>query len=111
MEAQKHKKIPYSIPKFEKIRKGNYLYVDKTRFIEMLENEATEYHFLLRPRKFGKSLFLSVLEHYYDLRFKERFQELFEGLYIYDNPTPKRHSYFVLKFDFSGLDTSKPFGL
>ena len=100
------KQIPYSITNFEKIRDENYLYVDKTRFIETLENEATEYHFLLRPRKFGKSLFLSVLEHYYDIRFKDSFEKLFGEFYIGQNPTPKRNSYFVMKFDFSGLDTS-----
>ena len=58
----KPKKIPYALTNFERIRTENYLYVDKTRFIEMLENEATQYHFLIRPRKFGKSLFLSVLD-------------------------------------------------
>jgi len=102
----KPKKIPYALTNFERIRTENYLYVDKTRFIEMLENEATQYHFLLRPRKFGKSLFLSVLDHYYDLRFKERFEELFGNLYIGQNPTEKANSYFVMNFDFSGLDSS-----
>ena len=102
----KPKKIPYALTNFERIRTENYLYVDKTRFIEMLENEATQYHFLIRPRKFGKSLFLSVLEHYYDLRFKERFAELFGELYIGQNPTEKANSYFVMRFNFSGLDSS-----
>jgi len=102
----KPKRIPYALTNFYKIRTENYLYVDKTRFIEMLENEDTEYHFLLRPRKFGKSLFLSVLEHYYDIRFKDKFEELFGDLYIGQNPTPKRNNYFVMTFDFSGLDTS-----
>ena len=101
----KPKRIPYALTNFYKIRTENYLYVDKTRFIEMLENEDTEYHFLLRPRKFGKSLFLSVLEHYYDIRFKDKFEELFGDLYIGQNPTPKRNSYFVLNIDFSGLNT------
>jgi hypothetical protein len=100
------KKIPYGIPNFDRIRSENYLYVDKTRFIEMLENEDTQYHFLIRPRKFGKTLFLSVLEHYYDVRFKERFQELFGDFYIGNNPTKKANSYFVMNFNFSGLDTS-----
>jgi Protein of unknown function (DUF1703)./Predicted AAA-ATPase. len=102
----KPKKIPYALTNFESIRTENYLYVDKTRFIEMLENENSKYHFLIRPRKFGKSLFLSVLEHYYDLRFKDRFQELFDDLYIGQNPTEKANSYFVMNFDFSGLDSS-----
>ena len=102
----KPKKIPYALTNFERIRTENYLYVDKTRFIEMLENEASQYHFLIRPRKFGKSLFLSVLEHYYDLRFKDRFEELFGDLYIGQNPTALANSYFVMNFDFSGLDSS-----
>ena len=76
------KEIPYAVTNFESLRTENYLYVDKTRFIEMLENESTKYYFLIRPRKFGKSLFLSVLEHYYDIRFKNRFDELFGDLYI-----------------------------
>jgi len=102
----KPKKIPYALTNFERIRTENYLYVDKTRFIEMLENEATQYHFLIRPRRFGKSLFLSVLEHYYDLRFKDRFAELFGDLYIGQNPTEQANDYFVMNFDFSGLDSS-----
>ena len=99
------KKIPYAIPNFKKIRTENYLYVDKTRFIEMMENEDAEYNFLIRPRKFGKSLFTSVLDHYYDIRHKDDFQELFGDLYIGQHPTPKANSYFVMNFDFSGLDT------
>ena len=102
----KPKKIPYALANFESIRTENYLYVDKTRFIEMLESENSKYHFLIRPRKFGKSLFLSVLEHYYDLRFKDRFEELFGDLYIGQNPTEKVNNYFVMNFDFSGLDSS-----
>ena len=55
------KKIPLGLSNFESIRTENYVYVDKTRFIEMIENEPAKYHFLIRPRKFGKSLFLSML--------------------------------------------------
>jgi len=61
------KKIPYGQSNFEKIRTENYVYVDKTRFVEMIENEQNSYVFLIRPRKFGKSLFLSTLFHYYDV--------------------------------------------
>jgi len=105
-EVKQFKKIPYGISNFEKIRTENYAYVDKTHFIEMLENENTEYQFLIRPRKFGKSLFLTTLFHYYDICSKESFQTLFGDLYIGKNPTEKRNSCFVLKFQFSGLDTS-----
>ena len=103
---EQRKKIPYALTNFESIITENYLYVDKTRFIEMLENEVTKYQFLIRPRKFGKTLFTSILEHYYDLRFADKFEELFGNLYIGQHPTIKRNSYFVMKFNFSGLDTS-----
>ena len=100
------KRIPYLHTNFEKIRTEGYLYVDKTRFIEQLENEETGFHFLIRPRKFGKTLFLSVLEHYYDIRFANDFQKLFGDLYIGQKPTERKNSYFVLKFNFSALDSS-----
>ena len=103
---QTGKKIPYALTNFERIRTEGYLYVDKTRFIEMLENEVTQYNFLIRPRKFGKTLFTSVLNHYYDICFADRFQELFGDLYIGQNPTRLRNAYFVMNFNFSGLDTS-----
>ena len=100
------KKNPYGQSNFEKIRTENYAFVDKTRFIEMLENESTKYHFLIRPRKFGKSLFLSMLYHYYDFCSAAKFDALFGDLYIGKNPTPKRNSYFVVQFSFSGIDTT-----
>ncbi|MDR0762949.1 MAG: AAA family ATPase, partial [Bacteroidales bacterium] len=56
-----YKQIPYGISNFESIRRENYAYVDKTRFIEMIEKDPAKYAFLIRPRKFGKSLFLTVL--------------------------------------------------
>ena len=105
MMVRQHKKIPYGITNFETIRTENYLYVDKTRFIEQIENETTKYQFLIRPRKFGKSLFLSVLDHYYDVRYKDKFVQLFGNLYIGRNPTLGRNDFFVLNFEFSGLDT------
>jgi len=71
------KKIPYGISNFESIRKENYVYIDKTRFLALLENEPSKYHLLIRPRKFGKSLFLSMLFHYYDLCSAHDFDVLF----------------------------------
>jgi hypothetical protein len=100
------KKISYGQSDFEKIRTQNYVYVDKTRFIEQIENESNSYNFLIRPRKFGKSLFLSTLLHYYDICFAEKFDVLFGDLYIRKNPTPKRNSFFVIRFSFAGIDTS-----
>ena len=104
-EVKQAKGIPYAIPSFESIRTENYAYVDKTHFIEMLERESTKYQFLIRPRKFGKSLFLSTLKHYYDICSKDNFQTLFGDLYIGKNPTGKQNSMFVMKFQFSGLNT------
>jgi hypothetical protein len=100
------KQIPYGISNFEKIRRENYAYVDKTRFIEMIENDPTEYAFLIRPRRFGKSLFLAMLTCYYDLKYANDFDLLFGGLHIGNNPTPKHNSYFVLRFNFSGINTN-----
>ena len=85
---------------------SGYAYVDKTRYIELLENENNTYQFFIRPRRFGKSLFLSILENYYDLSRKNKFDSIFSKLYIGKNPTPEQGKYAVLKFNFSGLDTT-----
>ncbi|GHT54112.1 hypothetical protein AGMMS49982_18270 [Bacteroidia bacterium] len=100
------KRLPYGTSNFGKLITENYAYVDKTRFVEQLENEANPYQFFIRPRKFGKSLFFSLLEHYYDLNRAANFEKLFGELYIGKHPTPNKNAYTVLKFDFSGLDTS-----
>lgn len=100
------KKIPYGQCNFADIITRNYAYVDKTRYLEILENENSSYHLMLRPRRFGKSLFLSVLQNYYDISRKDRFETLFGGLYIGSNPTPDQGTYAVMAFDFSGMDTT-----
>ncbi|MDR0305942.1 MAG: ATP-binding protein [Chitinispirillales bacterium] len=102
----KLKKLPYGLPNFADLIESGYTYVDKTRFIELLENESNRFQLFLRPRRFGKSLFLSVLENYYDLGEKEKFKSLFGDLYIGKNPTPEQGTYVILGFDFSGLDIS-----
>jgi hypothetical protein len=110
-------KLPYGISNFETIMTENYVYVDKTHFIEILEKEPNKTLFLTRPRKFGKSLFLSMLSHYYDIKDAGKFEKLFGNLYIGKHPTPSRNNYVVLNLDFSGLDTTneesflKSFGL
>jgi hypothetical protein len=106
METKKYKRLPYGNSNFERLITENYAYVDKTRFIELLENEANSYLFFTRSRKFGKSLFFSMLSHYYDINSANKFDTLFGDLYIGKHPTPKRNSYVVLKFNFSGLDTN-----
>jgi len=83
----------------------NLFYVDKTMYIEKLENLHSYYIFFLRPRRFGKSLFVSLLQHYYDINEKDNFEALFKDTYIGQNPTKERNSYYVLKFNFSGITT------
>ena len=99
------KKIPYGISSFETIQTENYYFVDKTRYIEKMENMGGRYLFFLRPRRFGKSLLISMLEHYYDINGSDQFDKLFAGTYIGQNPTPLRNSYPVLRFNFSMVKT------
>lgn len=98
-------KLPYGIANFETIRTEDYFYVDKTRYLELLEGLSERYLLILRSRRFGKSLFCSMLGWYYDRLHAARFEDLFKGTYIYDHPTPKRHAYMILSFDFSGINT------
>lgn len=81
-----YRALPYGISDFGRIRRENYYLVDKSSFIPKLE-ETASFLFLIRPRRFGKSLFLSMLRHYYDINEKDNFQELFKGLWIAEHPT------------------------
>ena len=101
------KKLPYGISDYERIVENDYYYVDKTKYIEKLENLAEPYIMFLRPRKFGKTLFTSVLENYYDVKKKDKFNKLFGETYIGKNPTKLKSSYYILRFNFSGIDTDK----
>ena len=96
------KRLPYGMMNFAVIRREDYYYVDKTRFIPMIE-QADRFFFFIRPRRFGKSLTLNVLQHYYDVRTKDQFDELFGNLYIGKYPTRDRNSYLVLYLNFSGI--------
>ena len=100
------KKLPYGISNYEELIEDNYYYVDKTRYIEMLENLAEKRIMFLRPRKFGKTLFTSTLENYYDIKKKDKFEELYRDTYIGKYPTVLKNSYHILRFNFSGIDTS-----
>ena len=100
------KKLPYGISNYEELVKDNYYYVDKTKYIEKLENLPEKRIMFLRPRKFGKTLFTSTLENYYDLKKANKFEELYGDTYIGKNPTKLRNSYYILKFNFSGIDTT-----
>jgi Predicted AAA-ATPase/PD-(D/E)XK nuclease superfamily len=100
-------KIPYGESDFTKVIKRGYFYQDRTAFIHDLEN-APAFLIYLRPRRFGKSLFVSMLEHYYALEHQDEFQELFGHLAIGKNPTPFANQYMVLSFEFTGIQTNTP---
>ena len=97
-------KIPYGESNFEHIRTGDFIYVDKTHFIEQLEPIGKLIH--LRPRRFGKSLFISMLEAYYDVNMADKFDELFTGLYVHENPTEYKNNYYILRLNFSGIENN-----
>jgi len=99
------KKIIYGESNFRKIKiNSDYLYIDKTPFIEKLENTNESFLIFLRPRRFGKSLFLSTLQYYYDERSKDEFDAIFSNTYIAKNPTPLKSSFRILFFEFSGIN-------
>ena len=93
--------IPYGMADFSAIRREGFLYVDKTRFLRDLEDER--HVFLLRPRRFGKSCWVSILQHYYDRARKGEFEALFAGLDIGREPTANRSQYAVLRLNFSAF--------
>ncbi len=100
-------KIPYgSVGSFDDLVTQGYIYIDRTHFIEKLEGLNKKHLFFLRPRRFGKSLFISVLDHYYGLEHVDKFDRLFGSYYIGENPTSLRNSYLILKFNFSGINTT-----
>ena len=94
------KLIPYGISDFKQVREEGLYFVDKTMFFEQLEL-AGNFFYLVRPRRFGKSLFLNMLEAYYDINEKDNFDKLFHGLYVADHPTEYRNKYQVMHLDFS----------
>ena len=97
------KKIPYGISDFERIKTDNYYYIDKTHFIPEIE-DAPDYLFFLRPRRFGKSLIVNMLIAYYDIGFADKFDNIFQNTFILDNSTKLKNSFHVMKFDFSAVD-------
>ena len=93
-------KIPYGVSDFKRIRNEGFYYVDKTEYLAKFE-ERDSFVFFVRPRRFGKSLFISMVQCYYDRREKENFEKLFGGLWIGEHPTENRNRYLVLALDFS----------
>ncbi len=98
-------KFPYGIADFHAIRTEGYYYADRTERIRVLEETGKQLLFL-RPRRFGKTAWLTTLENYYDLARAGEFDTLFGSLAIGHNPTVRRNSYFVLRWDFSMIDAS-----
>ena len=98
---EKTRPILYGVSDYAEIRKANAWFIDRTAKIRDLE--ATRYAMFLRPRRFGKSLLLSLLEYYYDVAFADRFEELFDGTDIGANPTDEHGIYLALYFDFSAV--------
>jgi hypothetical protein len=94
------KRIPYGISSFRQVREENKYLVDKTMYFEQMEL-AGNFLFLVRPRRFGKSLFLNMLEAYYDINERDNFDKLFAGLYVAGHPTEYRNKYQVMHLDFS----------
>lgn len=99
-------KIGYGQSNFESMVLNDFYYVDRTNHIAHIEEMGARFLFYLRPRRFGKSLFISTLEYYYGIEHKAKFDTLFGKYYIGKNPTPLANSYLVLKLDFSGIDTT-----
>ncbi len=101
---QKKLKIPYGISNYETLV-NEYIYIDRTQYIELLE-ERYRYIFFMRPRKFGKSLFLSMLDYYYNIKYTDKFELLFGRFYIGKQPTPMASRYLVMNLDFSRIETA-----
>ena len=97
---QNVKRLPYGINDFEAIIEQNQYYVDKTMYLPLLENQPSNI-FFIRPRRFGKSIFLSMLHAYYDCSKKEKFQALFGDLWVGKHPTPLQGKFLILHLDFS----------
>ncbi len=95
-------RIPYGEGDFKRIRVNRWLYVDKTRFLRPLEDER--YAFLIRPRRFGKTCWVSLLENYYDRTRADAFETVFAGTDIGADPTQDRNRYVILRFNFSAFD-------
>lgn len=94
------KEIPYGISDFNRIRNNNFYFVDKTMYLPLIE-KMPNYLFLIRPRRFGKSVFLSMMRTYYDILQRDNFEKYFGDLWIGTHPTERHNRYQVLYFDFS----------
>ena len=96
-------KNPYGDYSFENFNKENAAFVDKTGFIEVIDNLDTKYPVLLRPRRFGKSTFVQMLDYFYDIAKKDQYDEVFRGTKIHEKNLPSHNSYHVISFEFSEI--------
>ncbi len=94
--------LPYGISDFKQIQREGKFIVDKTMYISRMEM-TDNFIFLIRPRRFGKSVFLSMLRAYYDINERDNFQNLFQGLWIAEHPTPEQGQFQVMYFDYSRI--------
>ena len=100
------KRQPYGISDFTDLRRQNMYYTDKTQYISTME-KAGNFLFLIRPRRFGKSVFLSMLAAYYDIARQDKFDELFDSLWIQQHPTEMKGQFQVMHLDFSQVNVDK----
>lgn len=100
-------KLPYGISHYKTVIEEGYTYLDKTGWIQPLE-DTSRYNLIMRPRRFGKSLFVSMLAYYYDIKAKDDFGKLFGHLAVGQNPTGNQNRYQVLFMEFSGISTDDP---
>ncbi len=105
-QANDVKKIPYGLADFKYIKQEKFYFIDKTKFIEKLESLNESYLIFLRPRRFGKSLFIAMLEAYYDKHYKNDFEMMFGDTYIGKSTTSLANQYHIMRFDFSGIDVN-----
>ena len=96
--------IGYAQADFATLRAENSLYIDRTAYIRAIEFESNRNLIFVRPRRFGKSLWLSIMHYYYAIEYKDMFDTLFGNLAIGQNPTPLRNSFMVLRMQFAGID-------
>ena len=99
-ETKPLKLIPYGISGFKKLRSGNYIYVDKTHYISILEKQGILYPYIVRPRRSGKSLFADTLRAYYDINEAANFEKNFHDTYIGNHKTSLANQFYILRFFF-----------
>ena len=100
------KALPTSQTMLPDIINEDYVFIDKTQFIEKYEASKKKFSLFLRPRRFGKTMFTEILRYYYDAALEKESSGIFSSTYIATHPTPLKSTFHVVKFDFSGIDTS-----